>query len=134
MKEAELKDRIAQAAQYKLDDLAMEAAPKQLFSTLQPQLQALGSDVVQLCTKTSITYRVYDFFVEVIPRKHRLTLLINLSFADCSDPSGKARDATEAAFVTNATETGGVLYMIKDAADIPAAINIVRQAYESIAE
>jgi uncharacterized protein with ParB-like and HNH nuclease domain/predicted transport protein len=134
VKEAELKDRIQQAAQYRLDDLAMEAVPKQLFSSLQPQLQALGGDVVQLCTKTSVTYRVYDFFVEVIPRKHRLTLLINLAFGDCSDPSGKARDATEAAFVTNATETGGVLYTIKDTADIPAAINIVRQAYESIAE
>jgi predicted transport protein len=101
---------------------------------LQPQLQALGNDVVQLCTGTSVTYRVYDFFVEVIPRKHRLTLLINLAFGDCNDPSGKARDATEAAFVTNATETGGVLYTIKDATDIPAAINIVRQAYESVAE
>jgi predicted transport protein len=134
VKEAELKERIAQAAQYKLDDLTMDAVARQLFTTLQPQLQALGGDVVELCTAASITYRVYDFFVEVIPRKHRLTLLINLAFEDCNDPSGKARNATEAAFVINATETGGVLCTIKDDADIPAAINIARQAYESIAE
>jgi len=134
VKEAELKERIAQAAQFKLDDLNMDSVAKQLFTTLQPQLQALGGDVVELCTAASITYRVYEFFVEVIPRRHRLTLLINLAFEDCNDPSGKARNATEAAFVINATEAGGILYNIKDDADIPAAINIARQAYESIAE
>ena len=134
VKEAELKERIAQAAQYKLDELPMDSVARQLFDALRPQLQALGADVVELCTAASVTYRVYDFFVEVIPRRHRLTLLINLAFEDCNDPSGKARNATEAAFVINATETGGVLYTIKDDADIPAAINIARQAYESIAE
>jgi predicted transport protein len=77
---------------------------------------------------------VYDFIVEVIPRRHRLTLLINLAFEDCDDPTGKATDATQSAFIVNATEKGGVLYTIQHDADIPAAINIARQAYESIAE
>jgi len=134
VKEAELQERIAQAAQYKLDDLGMDAVAKALFDNLRPQLQALGGDVVELCTPASVTYRVYDFFVEVIPRRHRLTLLINLAFEDCNDPSGKAHNAAEAAFVINATENGGVLYTIKDVADIPLAINIARQAYEGIAE
>jgi predicted transport protein len=134
VREAELKDRIAQAAQYKLEDLAMDAVTKQLFDTLQPQIQALGNDIVQLCTPASVSYRVYDFFVEVIPRRHRLTMLINLAFEDCKDPTGKARNATEAAFVINATETGGVLYDVREHSDIAAALNIVRQAYESIAE
>jgi uncharacterized protein with ParB-like and HNH nuclease domain/predicted transport protein len=134
VKGAELKERIAQAAQYKIDNVAMDSVAKQLFVALQSQLQTLGEDVVELCTAASVTYRVYDFFVEVIPRRHRLTLLINIAFDDCNDPSGKARDASEAAFVINATETGGVLFVIKDDTDIPAAITIARQAYESIAE
>ena len=134
VREAELKERIAQAAEYKIDDLTMDAVTKKLLDALRPQLQALGNDVVELCTEASVTYRVYDFFVEVIPRRHRLTLLVNLAFEDCNDPSGKARNATEAAFVINATETGGVLYTIKDENDIPAAITIAKQAYESIAE
>jgi uncharacterized protein with ParB-like and HNH nuclease domain/predicted transport protein len=134
VKKAELKERIAQAADYKLDGITIDAVARKLFDALRPQLQALGADVVELCTAASVTYRVYDFFVEVIPRRYRLTLLVNLAFEDCSDPSGKARNATEAAFVINATESGGVLYDIKDAADIPAAINIARQGYVSIAE
>jgi len=134
VKEAELRERIAQAEQYKVDDLSMDLVARKLFNAVRPQLQALGGDVVELCTAASVTYRVYDFFVEVIPRRHRLTLLINLTFDDCHDPSGKGRNATEAAFIINATESGGVLYTIKDDADIPAAINIARQAYENIAE
>jgi uncharacterized protein with ParB-like and HNH nuclease domain/predicted transport protein len=134
VKEAELKERIAQAADYKLDCITMDAVARQLFDAIRPQLLALGADVVELCTAASVTYRVYDFFVEVIPRRNRLSLLVNLAFEDCSDPSGKARNATEAAFVINATESGGVLYDIKDTADIPAAINVARQSYESIAE
>ena len=134
VREAELKERIAQAAEYNVDNIAMDAVARQLFDILRPQLQALGADVVELSTPASVTYRVYDFFVEVIPRRHRLTLLINLAFEDCIDPSGKARDATENAFIISATENGGVIYTIKDDNDIPPALGIIRQAYESIAE
>jgi predicted transport protein len=134
VKDAELKERIAQAAEYKVEDLAVDAPVRQLSIALRPQMQALGGDVVEPCTAASITYRVYDFIVEVIPRKNRLTLLINLAFEDCNDPSGRASDATEAAFIVNATEAGGVLYPIKEDADITAAINLARQANEGIAE
>jgi hypothetical protein len=66
-------------------------------------------------TWSNSAYRVYDFFVEIIPRQHRLTFLLNLAFEDCNDPSGKARNATEGAFVINAAESGGVLYTVKSA-------------------
>ena len=67
----------------------MDVVVKRLFTTLQPQIRGFGGDVVELCTGASVTYRVYDFFVEVIPRRHRLTLLINLAFEDCNDPLGE---------------------------------------------
>jgi predicted transport protein len=73
---------------------------------LQPLFQALGEDVVELPNERTVVYRVFDFFVEVIPRKQRLTLLLNLDFADCDDPTGKSRDATEFAFIIGATESG----------------------------
>ena len=31
-----------------------------------PQILALGDDVSELCGAKSVTYRVYDFFLEVI--------------------------------------------------------------------
>src|SRR5437868_2602725 len=77
-----------------------------LFDALRQQILALGADVIELCGAKSVTYRVFDFFVEVMPRKRRLLLLLNLDFENCDDPSGIASDATEWAFITNASEDG----------------------------
>jgi predicted transport protein len=90
----------------------------------------LGADVVELPNDRSVIYRVFNFFVEVIPRKQKLSLLLNLDFSDCDDPSGRARDATEFAFIIGAREVGGVLYNLESKEDVPSAINVIRQAYE----
>ena len=81
-----------------------------------------------------MTYRVYDFFVEVLPRKHRLLLLLNLDFAECKDPSGIAADATDNAWISNASESGGVVFSLRQETEIPAALNLIRQAYKNVAE
>ena len=88
VKKAELEERRAWAARYKIENLECDDWARTLLDQLRPQILALGTDVVELCGPKSITFRVYDFFVEVIPRKYRLLLLLNLDFADCNDPSG----------------------------------------------
>ena len=134
LKQGELEERVARAAAYTVTGVPMDSLAKQLFEILRPRIQALGSDVVELPNQQSIVYAVYDFFVEIIPRRHRLTLLLNLDFDTVSDPSGKATDASEWAFVVNANESGGVLYSFDSAAEIEAAMNLVLQAYQSVSE
>ena len=89
---------------------------------------------MELCAAKSVTYRVYDFFLEVLPRKNKLLLMINLDFAECNDPSGRATDATAWAFIINASERGGVLVNFDNPLQIDEAINLIRQGYESAAE
>lgn len=134
VKQRELEEHKALAANYKIENLELDNAAKKLLEALRPQIQALGNEVVELPNDRSVIYRVFDFFVEIIPRRQRLTLLLNLDFADCEDPSGNARDATEFAFIIGATEAGGVLYNLDSEGDVPAAINVVRQAYERVTE
>lgn len=134
MKKAELEDRKAQAAKYKIDDLEFSPESKALFEQLRTQLLALGDDVIELFGANTVTYRVYDFFVEVIPRKRRVSLVLNLDFDECDDPTERAADATEYAFIIHATESGGVLFTVDDSAQIPAAMHIVRQAYDKVSE
>ena len=100
---------------------------------IRPQLVAMGDDVVELCRPKSVTYRVFDFFLEVIPRKRRL-LILNLDFEECDDPTQQAIDATEYAFITHASESGGVLFSFENVSQIAAALHIVRQAYEKVSE
>ena len=134
VKQRELEEHKAFAANYRIEDLELDDIAKNLLEALRPQIQAFGEDVVELPNDRSVIYRVFDFFVEIIPRKQRLSLLLNMDFADCEDPSGRARDATEFAFIIGATETGGVLYNLDSQDDVPAAINVVRQAYERVTE
>lgn len=131
---AELEERRTQAAKFSLDKLEFDAESKALFDLLRPQIMALGEDVVELCSAKSVTYRVYDFFVEVIPRKRRLSLILNIDFEECNDPTRRAFDATEYAFITHASENGGVLFSVEDASHVVPAIHVIRQAYEKVAE
>ena len=124
VKEAELEERKAQAARYSLDGLEFDVESKALFDLLRPQILALGDDVSELCGAKSVTYRVYDFFLEVIPRKRRLCLVLNLDYEDCDDPTQRASDATEWAFIANASESGGVLFSLDDASQVAPAMHI----------
>ena len=134
VKQRELEEYKALAANFKIENVEFDVTAKQLFDAIQPQIQALGSDVVELPNDRSVVYRVFDFFVEIIPRKQRLTLLLNLDFAECEDSSDKSEDATQYAFIIGAMESGGVIYTLESLNDIPAAINVVRQAYERVTE
>jgi len=130
VKQRELEEHKELAANYKIENIELDDVAKNLLETLRPQIQALGADVVELPNARSVIYRVFDFFVEIIPRKQRLNLLLNIDFADCEDPSENVCDATEYAFIIGATEVGGVIFNLDSEKDIPQAIGLVRQAYE----
>lgn len=130
VKQRELEEHKALAANYKIENIELDDVAKNLLETLRPQIQSLGSDVVELPNDRSVIYRVFDFFVEIIPRKQRLSLLLNIDFADCEDPSENVRDATEFAFIIGATEMGGVIFNLDSEKDMPLAIGLIRQAYE----
>jgi predicted transport protein len=134
VKTAELEELKAAAARYCPADLEFDSTSKGLFEKLRPQVLGEGEDVVELCGPKSVTYRVYDFFLEVIPRKKRLTLLLNLDFEECDDPAGAAIDATEYAFITHASESGGVLFRLDDVSQIGTAMHLIRQAYQKVSE
>jgi predicted transport protein len=131
---AELEERRAFAAKFTVESIGFDTEARALFDAIRPRLLALGDDVVELCGAKSVVYRVFDHFVEVLPRSRRILLLVNLDFEDTDDPSGIARDASDQAFIANASESGDVLFSVTEASQIPAAIHIVRRAYERVTE
>ena len=131
---AELEERRAAAAQFTVESLEFDSEARALFDVIRPHLLGLGEDVVELCGAKSVVYRVFDHFVEVLPRSRRVLMLVNIDFDEADDPSGIARDASDYAFITNASESGDVLFTLVDESQIPAAMNVVRQAYERVTE
>ena len=134
VQEAELEDLRARAADYSADTLEMEPEVRELFGALRKEVMALGSDVVELFGPKTVTYRVFDFFLEVIPRKNRLTLLLNLDLEDCEPLPENAWDTAQHEFVVYATQDAGVAYTLKSAVDVPEAVALVRRAFEKVSE
>ncbi len=134
VRQTELDERRAAAAQYSVDTVGFDAESRELFDAIRPHILALGEDVIELCGAKSVVYRVFDHFLEVLPRTKYILLLANIDFDETDDPSGLARDASDFAFITNASESGDVIFSLKDASQVQAAMQIVLQAYERVTE
>jgi hypothetical protein len=75
-------------------NVKMDAEARSLFEKLRPHVLAMDSKILELAESDSISYHAPDFFLEILPRRHRLTLLLDLDFNEVDDPSGIAEDAT----------------------------------------
>jgi predicted transport protein len=134
VQEAELAELRARAAGFGVDNLEMAPDVRALFDALQKEVVGLGTDVVELFGLKTVTYRVHDFFLEVIPRVNRVILLLNVDPEDCEPLPDQAWDLASSGFVIHATctEDAGLGYTLKRVKDVPAAMKLVRIAYEKV--
>ena len=112
-----------------LGKVKMSAEARALFEELRTQVKALDSDVLELAEPNSVSYHGPAFFLEVLPRRKKLTLLLALDFNEVDDPSGFAKDATEKKFFVHARHEGGVSLSVWNASDVESALPLIRQAH-----
>ena len=86
----------------------MSSTAREIFENLRERIFKMASDVIELAETKSISYHGPSFFLEVLPRKHRLLLLLDLDFNEVDDPTGIAEDATQWKFFFYAQHQGGV--------------------------
>jgi len=129
IEKAKQADLRALAGKRDVAKVPMSSAARELFAALQPKIRELDPDILELAENKSVSYHADDFFLEVLPRKHRLILLLPLDHSEISDPHGQAKDATEWKFFFYAKYNGGVTLDIEKPSDLDHAMPIVRQAY-----
>ena len=113
----------------------MSEEARALFEKLRAPILALDTNVLELAELNSVSYHGPEFFLEVLPRRYSLTLLLAHSiFNEVDDPSGRAQDAAQRTFFINARHEGGVSLRIRDADAITAAIPLIRQAHAASCE
>jgi len=123
-----------QAALRDVARVEMSAEAKALFEAPRTHVLALDSDILELAEPKSVSYHGPGFFLEVLPRRYSLTLLLALDFNEIDDPSALAQDATQWKFFINARHEGGVSLNLSDAAAIGRALPVIRQAYTACRE
>jgi predicted transport protein len=133
---------IEQAKQAELRELAerrdvakvpMSTAARVLFESLSPRIKDIDPAILELAESKSVSYHAPVFFLELLPRKHKLLLLLPLDHSEIEDPHGLSEDATEWKFLFYAKHEGGVLLRIKDDQDIDHAMPIIRYAFALVA-
>ena len=85
---------------------------------------------MELAEKKSVSYPSSGFFLKVLPRERRLTLLLPFDFSEVDSTAAYVLDATAWKFLVNAVYQGGVTVRVKKPDDIAAAIPIIKQALQ----
>ena len=131
---ARLRDRQRQAAGRTVDRIQMVPAMRELFGTLQHQVVACGTDIVEVPESKSISYWRPRYFLEVVPQKHRLHLLLALGLDEIENPPEGVGDLREWAFVAGSRyrRESRSIYSVTDNRDtMDAALHLIRQAYDA---
>jgi len=108
----------------------MSEDARRLFDELRVKVLQIDTNIIEIAEQKSISYHGPAFFLEILPRKNRITLLLDLDFNEVDDPMDMARDASEYKFLVNAVYEGGVLVSILDTEDIENSLPLIRQAWE----
>ncbi len=107
----------------------MSVEARTLFDELRMHVLALNINILELAELNSISYHGPEFFLEILPRRYSLTLLLGMDFNEIEDPSGRAQDATQQNFFIHARHEGGVSLNIGGTDAIESAIPLIQQAY-----
>ena len=116
-------------AGYTLGDhlhLAEDSPMRPLFETFRKETLALDSCVSEEMLKLYVAYKAETNFVDVVPQKSRLRLLLNLHFHELHDPRSLARDVTNLGRWGN----GDVEVVLSTPDELPYVMGLVRQAFE----
>jgi predicted transport protein len=112
-----------------LSKVSMSNEARTLFENLKVRILEMDPNVLELAEPKSVSYHGPHFFLEVLPRRYRIALLLALDFDEIDDPSGLAQDATQWKFLVNARHEGGVLLSVSNLSEIESVFPLVRQAH-----
>ena len=108
----------------------MSTVARELFEVLRARILASDPEVVEMAERRSVSYHGPTFFLEVVPRKNNIGLLLALEFNEIKDSTGLAQDTREWKFIVNAAYDAGVYVVVCDETDIDKAMPIIQKAHE----
>ena len=115
--------------EYTIDDfeeLKNRTITRQLFDTLNILILKLDSTVEQVINKQYITYKKNKNFVEIIPLKTGLRLLLDIPLTELNDTRESCEDVSN----KGRWGTGLIRTYLKDEQDVNYIMDLIKQSYE----
>lgn len=100
-----------------------------LFNGLRQELSSAFPSLIEMAEKRSVSYHDMDFFVEVIPRKYHLSLLVALDYNEVADDEGYVQDTADFRFITHSNYDAGIMIYVEEEDDIEWAMGYISQAH-----
>jgi uncharacterized protein with ParB-like and HNH nuclease domain/predicted transport protein len=98
----------------------------ELFEELRKRVMNLDASVRMEVRKIYIAFKLDTNFVDVIPQKKRLVLILNMPFPEVDDPKGMCRDISG----IGKWGSGDAEASVYSQAYLDDAMHLIRQAYE----
>lgn len=114
------------AREYTLESYGWTPAMRELFQIVRTRIKELDPSVREVFLKLYIAYKAQTNFVDIIPQKRLLKLVINVPFDEVVDPENLCNDLRGKGQWGNG-ETG---LIIKDTSRLDAVLRIIRQAID----
>jgi uncharacterized protein with ParB-like and HNH nuclease domain/predicted transport protein len=118
------------AAKGDIATLKMDDGASAILASLRSKISSLG-DVIEVIEARSISYHAPEFFVEVLPRRNKLMLILALEFSEIEQPPTNAGDTADWKFFTNAKYSGGTYIRIASPSDMDAAMPLLQQSLQA---
>ena len=129
VRDAEINDMRQRAKRRDVSKVQMTKQARALFEQLRAKVIDIDSDIIELAEPHSVSYHGPEFFLEILPRNNRLSLLLDLDFNEAEDPHGITKDTSQRKFYVYAQYEGGVNIVVWSGDDIERALPIIRQAH-----
>jgi len=131
LREFKLSEAKKASKKHSVDDVEGLDGQRPLFDMLSHRIRNLGDGVTELFLPKNITYWTSDFFVQVLPRKQCLDLVLDLDFDEIDDPNGFCRDTSQQSHVKNCTVNGGIILQVNNEESIDKAMQFIAMAYDN---
>lgn len=97
-----------------------------LFLALRKEILAIDPVVTEEFLKLYVAYKAETNFVDIIPRKKKLRLTLNMAFPELDDPKSRCVDVTGKGMWGN----GDVQIYLTSIEELSYAIGLIRQSFE----
>lgn len=129
-----LRDRCEEAVGRSVRDIRMSDHAGRLFKQLRSLLLDIADDITEIPETKSVSYHRARYFLEVVPQRNRLHLLLAPEFDSLINPPGKTQNLRTWTYVAGSRHKrdSGSIYSVTDDKDtMGAALDLIRQAYDA---
>lgn len=116
---------------YALDDHLAQADDntKELFGTLKEAILALDQNIIEEPKKLYVAYKMTRNFVDVVFKKSKLKIFVNIKSGELDDPRGIARDLEKPVHIGH-WGNGDYEITLSSSDEIEYVMTLIRQSYE----